>query len=457
MTSRLRRLAHSILPGRHRQMTLVIFVLAAVFMISGLGSKIMDTHDSFAKTDRLAAISLILSGVSGNALPVTLLDVDDATRKAWGSRGTTPHAALAELMRMSSAGGARGILVDFDLTLETPGAPADPAMFAFLQNYPADAPILMLVRKISFARAADGSGDSLMAASAAPSSYDLAASGKPNIIWVTTLNQIGSDRSVRQVRLWQTVCDGASGVAYPSAALVTAGTLTPGTNHGEEVRTFLEWRVTVECGGAMEAGPAWPPAQAQAAYLPYVFGDDAASPALVKIKSGGRDTVALRRISASRLVKYADGRAAPAGEVDRDPFEGRVAVIGASYTESPDIHETPLGTMPGSVILANSIVQAQTLVETVPASPMLQNVLALGLFVVFAIFVRYFIGIVALVSIGLTSVAVLVAVSRTFGYKSGLETVGAGLTGFALFKLIDALGNIVLDIPKRGWRTILKT
>ncbi|WP_373501997.1 CHASE2 domain-containing protein [Aestuariivirga sp.] len=457
MTSRLRRLAQAIVPGRHRRMTLVIAALAALFMLSGFGSSIMNAHDTFAKADRLAAISLILSGVPDNAVPVTLLDVDDVTRKAWGSRGTTPHAALTELVRMASAGGARGILVDFDLTLETPESPADPAMLAFLQNYPADAPILMLVRKIGFARTDGASGGSLMAASAAASPYDLAAAGKPNIMWVTTLNQIGADRSVRQIRLWQTVCDGASGMAYPSAALVTAGYLTPDMKHDEDLHIFLDWRVAVECGGKADAGPAWPPARDQAAYLPYVFGDDSASPALLKIRSGGRDTVALRRISASRLVKYADGHAVPAGEVDRDPFEGRIAVIGASYTESADVHETPLGTMPGSVILANSIVQAQTLVETVPPRPTLQNVFALCLFIAFAVYARCLVPIVALVSIGLTSVAVLVALSRSFGYESGLETVGVALTGFALFKLIDALGNIILDIPKRGWRTIFKT
>ena len=40
---------------------------------------------------------------------------------------------------------------------------------------------------------------------------------------------------------------------------------------------------------------------------------------------------------------------AQAGEVDADPFEGRVVVIGASYTGNGDVHDTPLGAMPVDV------------------------------------------------------------------------------------------------------------
>ncbi len=138
----------------------------------------MDTHDSFAKTDRLAAVSLILSGVPDNALPVTLLDVDDSTRREWRSTGATPHAALAELVRLASAREAAGVLVDFDLTMEQPGTPPDPTMQELLQNYPANAPVLMLVRKIGFAQAEGGSGNgTLLAASTTPTPYDLAAAG----------------------------------------------------------------------------------------------------------------------------------------------------------------------------------------------------------------------------------------------------------------------------------------
>ncbi len=457
MGGRLSRLIDIFIPGKHRAMTLVITALAAVFMVSGLGSRIMDAHDSFAKTDRLAAVSLILSGVADDALPVTMLDVNDATRQAWKSQGATPHAALAQLVRIASANGAKGVLLDFDLTSDVPGVAGDPVLLSVLENYPADAPVLMLVRRIGFARAvSDGGEAELLAASTTASPYDAAAAAKPNIVWVTTLNDIGADRTVRRIRMWQTVCDGASGTAYPSAALVTAARLTDGTNHQAALNTFLAERVAEDCGQRILNTANWPPMRQPSAQLPYVFGDNAASPALLKIKSGGKKTVVLRRISAEKLVSHADGRAEIAGEVDRDPFAGRVAIIGASYTESSDVHQTPLGAMPGSIILANSIVQAQKLAETVPASAFVRNLLALEVFLIFAVIVRYFVGVVALIGIGVISVVSLIIISRLFGFESGFNTVGVAITGFALFKLIDALGYIFLDIPKRGWRALMK-
>lgn len=455
MASRFDRLLHAILPGGRRRTTLIITVLTAALMLSGLGAAIMDTHDSFAKTDRLAAVSLILSGVPGNALPVTLLDVDDATRLGWRSTGATPHTALAELVRMAAARDAAGVLLDFDLTVDQPGTPADPAMLALLDTYAADAPLLMLVRKIGFARGGQ-EGNGTLAASAAPTPYDAATTGKPNIIWVTTLNDISADRAVRRIRLWQSVCDGASGTAYPSPALVTAARLSGGGRQGAALQEFLDWRVHIECGRENLERPAWPPAQRQAAQLPYVFGDDASSPAKLKLDTPNGPTVVLRRISAGRLVNFEGGRASPAGDIDRDPFAGRVTIIGASYTESADVHETPLGTMPGSLILANSIVQAETLTNTVPASPWIRNALAVAVFLIFAVIVRYLVGVLALISIGLMSVVILIVLSRLHGFETGFAVIATAVTGFALFKLIDALAMIALDVPKRGWRALLK-
>ena len=66
------------------------------------------------------------------------------------------------------------------------------------------------------------------------------------------------------------------------------------------------------------------------------------------------ETVAFRRIGAGQLFTYTNGVAAPAGEIDADPFAGRVVIVGASYSDSGDVYETPLGTMPGALVLANS-------------------------------------------------------------------------------------------------------
>ncbi len=443
--------------SKKRLVTFVIVLAAVVLMLTGIAGRIVDTHDSFVSSDRLAAISLILSGVPDGALPVTLLDVDDETRQSWGSEGATPHAALAELVGLSGRGGPEAVLLDFDLSADHAGAVADPALLALLERYSADAPLLMLVRKIGFTSNAGSGGVSAgLSASATATPYDAATAGKANIRWVTTLNDIGSDRVVRRIKVWQTVCDGASGTAFPSAALVAAGQVARRKLPAADLDQFLGSRVTVECGAGNPPAVPWPRVQQQSAQLPYVFTGDPKARALMRISTTKGPTVALRRISAGQLVSFAAGTAQPAGEIDRDPFEGRVVIIGASYTQSTDVYETPLGTMPGSMILANSVVQAEHLTSAEPATSMLRNVIAVLVFLIFAAFARYLIGVAAILGIGLVSVGVLFMLSRLYGVETGFEVVVTAITGFSLFKLIDSLVQMVSDVPKRRWRAILK-
>lgn len=436
------------LPPQKRARTLVITLIAAVVMLSGFGKTIIDTHDSFAKTDRLAAVSLLLAGAPRDPPPVTLLDVDDKSRLDWKAQGSTPHAALAGLIRIARESGARGILLDFDLSRDVPGTPGDPVLLEELRDYPASAPLLMLVRRVGF------TGTKATLAAATP--YDDAASGKPNIVWVTTLNDAGSDRSVRKIRMWQVICNGAEGVALPSVALVTAARLLDGGRNAGALDGFLAGRVAQECAKTPAAKAAWPPMQSSSAQVPFVFGNDAGSPALLRVSVDGRPTVVLRRVRASLLVSLDAGHIRPMGEIDRDPFEGRVAVIGGSYADSRDLYRTTLGTMPGALILANSIVQARSITETVPASPWIRNLMAFELFLIFAVLARYFVPLVALVSIGFLSVAALAMMSRAFGFESAFDALAIAITGFALFKLTDALATTLLDVPKRGWRAIMK-
>lgn len=445
-------------PVRNKMVTATVIVLAIAFTLLPLGRTIIDVHDGLLKSDRLTALSQIISGVPANAVPVTMLDVDDATRQAWRADTVTPHQALAELIRIAAQGGARAIMLDFDLSADGPGQAGDPALAQLLEGYQPDLPLLMLVRTIGFVRSDSGGGESELQAVKAPASfYDTEAKDKRNIAWVTTLNDIGSDRSVRRIRLWQSVCVGKSGTAYPSAALVTSALLTATPPRGKDLEAFLAQRVNAECGAVAPAERlAWPEFQKQAAVIPYVFNDNPDATALLRAEVGGKDTIILRRISAGRLVKL-DGdqyRAAP--DIDSDPFAGRVVIIGASYTGSRDVHETPLGTMPGSLILANSIVQADALTGKIPAGGMVHGLVVIALILIFAACARYLAGIVAVIMISALALASLIVLSRIFGVESGLDVAVSALTGFALFKLIDGLAQIAVNLPKSGWRAFLK-
>ncbi len=426
-------------PRRHL-LTSFIVGLAALILLGGFGQRIIEAFEGLNDADRLAALTLVMSGAPEDALPVTLLDVDDATRSAWGGGPATPHAALAVLIAEAQGNGASAIVVDFDLTSETAGAPPEAALAALLRSYPAAAAPLMLVRKIEFIRGSDG----IRAAKSSPTPYEGAVAGKANISWITTLNDISADRAVRKIRLWQSVCDGASGTAYPSAALAAAALLLSSSRHGEALGAFLGDKVAEECGRASVKPGAWPPAVDQAATIPYV------------ITGNSRASGLFRRIAAGRLATYENGVAATAGEIDRDPFAGRVVLLGATHSASGDFYETPLGTMPGAIILANSIVQARALVETPPVPPWTRNMLAMSLFLFFAFIARKFYGAPAVVLIGLISLAALFAISRLFGFAAGVNVIAMAVPGFALFKLVDSVVHVVLSWRERGWRALLK-
>jgi hypothetical protein len=56
----------------------------------------------------------------------------------------------------------------------------------------------------------------------------------------------------------------------------------------------------------------------------------------------------LERVSAGALIRHLPGASA-------DPVRGRVVVIGASFEDSRDLHETPVGTLPGALVMLDAI------------------------------------------------------------------------------------------------------
>ena len=164
----------------------------------------------------------------------------------------------------------------------------------------------------------------------------------------------------------------------------------------------------------------------------------------------------MRRISAAQLVTVEGGGARLAGEMDRDPIEGRVVMIGATHADTGDFYNTPLGTMPGVLIIANSIVAAEAITGTAPMKGWLANVLTLILFLIFAYIVRHLDAALAVIAIGIISLVALFVISRLFSFYDGVNVVTIAVPGFALFKLIDSIAQIALYVPSRGWKALLK-
>jgi CHASE2 domain-containing sensor protein len=431
-----------------RAASVFVVALVIVLTLSGVGGRITEFYENINKSERLAALALVIGGVPRDAMPVTLLAIDDRTRLAWGNPQSTPHAALAGLAGLAQKSGARAILLDFDLSSEAGTVAADPALLAFLSSYPANAPTLMMARKVRFIRGEHG----VEADSTGATPYDQAASGHGNMRWVTTVNHYGDGRAVKQIRLWQSICRGERPAVLPSPALVSAAP------DPAALDDFLAHAQLQDCpNGESLPEPEWRPRSGQAVTIPYVIGSVDGNAGRFNIPQGQGKTLAFRQISARLLVtRNPDGSYATAQDVDPASFANRIVVIGATHADTGDLYETPFGSMAGVTILANTLITARSMVETGPVPQVVVSGLALLLMLWMVWLNRRLLGVPAALVIGASAAIVLFTVARLLGFSAGLKVVALAFAAFALFKIIDGLFSIAKSWHAKRWRAFLK-
>jgi len=437
--------------GKRRAWSYAAAVLVAVLTLLGVGKGLLEAYESLSSTDKLIKMSAVLSGAERRAVPVTLVEVDDETRARWGNPVITPHEAIANMVRAAREGGARVIVIDLDLSPDNVGQPPTPALYNELAHYPQDAPPLYIVRAIRFRAAA---AEGFLADSYRKSPYDAVVASKSNVTWISALPSFGSDRVVRKIRFWQTVCDGATGEAFPSAALAVAAALE---NQAAALKTFLDDRIAVECGGRASKPEEWPRHRRLEASVPFAFDNSAKTPVLDATGLDGKPTSLLRRIGAWSLVRVADGKIESTGEVDPGIFRDRAVLIGVTHADSRDVYATPLGSMPGVLILANTVALSKAIAGTPEASPFVKNVLGIMFFLIVAFVGIKFQAAPAVLLIGVAGFGTLFTVSRWFGFTTAVEVIALGLTVFALYKIADSIVGIIVDWRSGlGWRAIFK-
>ena len=289
-----------------------------------------------------------LERMSGRAngrkdLQFTFLDIDQRTFRKWGEPFHVPRGKLLDLIRFAAEGGARQIIVDVDLS--APGTvPRDDArLLAYLKRYEADAPPLFLMR----VRRPPLPEESRAAATFKPTIAD--GIEKRNIFWAhPNFKMDSSDKKVRRWRLYVTGCLGQKPLVLPAVQLLSAS-IGGDNNVSSELYRALEKLNPKSCASASEE---------KIKSNEYIkFGN-------TNIKLGGIS----ERIIYTMGWNKGDGTHAsdldiiPArvvteseGPIANDSVSGRIVVIGASFAESHDIHDTPLGQMPGAMIILNAI------------------------------------------------------------------------------------------------------
>ena len=427
--------------ARRRLAFALVALCIGLFTAFGGGKELKDIFENMTSADQLTKFSTAFTGPLDRALPVTLIKIDEETRRAWGDEAITPRAPLALLIRMAREAKAKAILVDIDFTGDGPGDTSNTDLLGELAQYPPDAPLLMLVRVLN-----SGGTDI--------TPYDHAVEGLANVVWVAAEPEPDRDRVVRKVKLWATQCKGNDGNTYAAPALQLAALVN---GKRAALDAFLADEKDAVCGNAERKAVAWPAGRKQSARVPYVIWSNADTIGNDFIKQGGADVALSQNLAALHLVSYAAPKAEAMGAVSETLFRDRVAVIGVTHNFTRDIHGTPLGAMPGSVILANTAAMASYMADTPELSTLKKYALVVPLFIFLGLIgVRLQLAASTFI-VGLLSLALLIVLSRHLGFGSAVEVMANVLVMYGLFKLADSVVGIVHDWRGgHGWRAILK-
>jgi len=301
-------------------------------------------------------IQIRQASVGDDAPAFAIIDIDEKTYRATGQPYYTSRRNLLELLRFAVEAGPKLVILDFDLS--RPGhEPADEdALAEFFRSYEGPAPIIG-IQPVIRSLAAPG----LPRIHRHTPLREISADN-PNVYWGSALVTVDEDVTVRRWRVWEKSCteDGRPEVLVPiqiiASLILEYG--PPVHERVEEAKREIYGEVPFECPGdpdsvsrpersraTIDAGahevfiqPTWNESRILYSF-PWaaVTGSDWSNTKHLVIRP------ALPILSAGR------------GNVASDWLTDRVVVISGSYDEGGDVHRTPLGEMPGSLVIVNSI------------------------------------------------------------------------------------------------------
>jgi hypothetical protein len=320
---------------------------------------------------------------SGTAAPseIALIDIDDEAYFRWGSPLVTPRDKLCRLIDFAIRARASVVVVDVDLTSRDPEAAgpgravtcdsrdvpdrharvsADDVIRSYLADYMRHCrvggtrciPVIFAVTPVVRAWTSNDAETRRPVLSLHPSFLDAEiARGPPAFLGSDSLGQ-DPDGVMRRWRPFDPVC-----LPRPTA-LLSVPLLAVAAYERRNL-------AALQAQATQTLAPICPGPRASAGYgedprLPMVL--DVGYP--LEITATARERQFLYRIGWSEIEHAALPLRIPAAAItDVDPssrfrnaaLAGTIVVIGGTGPDQPDFHRTPIGLMPGSVVLLNAI------------------------------------------------------------------------------------------------------
>ncbi|OQW90484.1 MAG: hypothetical protein BWK79_19745, partial [Beggiatoa sp. IS2] len=265
------------------------------------------------------------------------------TYQKWGEPLITPRDKLQQLIEFAIEGQPKAIIIDIDLTHPTHCITertncvrdsthlnkADMSLRDFLEKYGKSScngqpcPDLILVKTTQ--PVLDAQGKPTLQRQFRRSFLDSIVSDNPHIHWASTLFELEDNR----IRRWRWCEPNRTNQleSLPSIQLLITELLTPeSTASCAEVKEEdLSQRILYALLPSSEHLP-----------YPLATGPDKTQRPL------------LTNYPAYQLIDHPE-------DVDKNALKHSITIIGSSYLENNDLYTTPLGTMPGVVIIVNAI------------------------------------------------------------------------------------------------------
>lgn len=279
---------------------------------------------------------------SDNPLRFTYLDVDDRSFRAWNEPFHTPRDKLQKLIEYAAGNGARLIVVDFDLSRAGIVAEHDADLARYLGAYGSESelPPLILVRNFYRADSVNRDGNEIRASFL--DDVELPA----NIHWAQPLFRATlSDDVVRHWNLVKSGCLNGHMMLLPAVQLIAASLLTDVDSAAVSRAANLGSVGLANCAKASDVNSE-PPGPGH--HRSEATTDMSIDQRIIYTMPWQKQSPDLVMISA-QLVTDTDRT------LSGDLVKDTVTIIGASHVDSGDIHRTPIGDMPGALIIANAI------------------------------------------------------------------------------------------------------
>jgi CHASE2 domain-containing sensor protein len=400
------------------------------------------------------------------------IDIDDATWKAWGSHLVTPRAYLATLLERVAR--SKPLAVALDVDLAYPDGTDGKALKVFLENYKPEWPPLLLVRSL-----ADDPDGGLPQPRI--TDYDAAIGprtvngdpvpAKDNVIFTSPLFERDGDGKVRRWKLFAEACNGAAPIVVPSmhlaAAMIARQAIYGAPPADEDLplkrmsRSLAAFtpanceRVTGGRNGTLDSLPLDRPIQIEdddvSKRVIYRVAWKAGAVGLgpvVDMPAGGGETE-LVAVRPARLAVEGGPDAALPG------LEGRIVVIGGSFESSGDRYNTPLGVMPGSLMIINAI-EALTQNGTPREFPTyFRIVISLLVIVVASLLTLILRPIVAAAAFSIFLLMLMFAFLNSFQAGAVLDLAVPAVGAF-VHDLWKSTVTMARDIRRLRWRWFLK-